>query len=67
MSRPTTTLRQQVEELEREVATRRRVYPGWVRKGKITPGAAGHRLRCLDDLIAYLRTYVPDPQSKLDL
>ena len=37
---PRFSIRQQIEELEREVELRARVYPNFVRKGSMTPSVA---------------------------
>lgn len=39
--------RAQLEELERELKMRERVYPGWVRQGRMTKEQMDHRMTCL--------------------
>lgn len=56
-----TTPQQRITELERELTTRERVYPRWVRDGKISQQTADHRVQVLRDLIAELRTRYPQP------
>ena len=51
---PTTTLPQQLTELRRELATRQRVYPDWVRTHKLTQATADHRTATLADTITLL-------------
>lgn len=36
-----------VEELQRELSTRARVYPRWIAEGKITQADADHRYLCI--------------------
>lgn len=36
-----------LEELEREIKVRRRVYPRWVENGKLDPVTADRRILCL--------------------
>ncbi|MBC7447436.1 MAG: hypothetical protein H7330_05200 [Hymenobacteraceae bacterium] len=54
-----TTPQQRIAELERELTTRERVYPQWVRDGKITQPTADHRLQVLRDY----RTRYPQPEQ----
>ena len=51
-----TTLPQQLTELRRELATRQRVYPDWVRTHKLTQPTADHRTATLTDTIRTLET-----------
>jgi hypothetical protein len=48
------TLQQTIGELERELATRNKVYPRWIREGKITEGTANHRRDCISEAIRLL-------------
>lgn len=41
----------QLEELERELKMRMRVYPRWVREGKMTQEQMDHRVICLREVI----------------
>ncbi len=43
-----------IGELERELATRNKVYPRWIREGKITEGTANHRRHCISETIRIL-------------
>jgi len=43
----TPSLNAAVVELKRELATRERVYPAWVDKGKLALKVAMHRIECL--------------------
>ena len=47
-----------VAEIDREVALRRRVYPGWIKGGKITQETADRRIAVLEATSAYLRLSV---------
>lgn len=42
----------QLEELTRELKMRQRVYPNWVRQGRMTQEQAAHRVACLIEVIA---------------
>jgi hypothetical protein len=50
----TPTMQQVIRELERELATRNKVYPRWIREGKITEGTANHRRDCISEAIRLL-------------
>lgn len=39
---------------KREAAIRRRVYPGWVAKGRMSPGDAQHEMDCMDAIVRTL-------------
>ena len=45
----------QLEELERELKMRQRVYPKWVRDGRMTADQMNHRVACLIEVIADFR------------
>ena len=45
---------QQLTELRRELATRQRVYPDWVRQNKLSQQTADHRTQALADAIIML-------------
>lgn len=49
------TLADQLAELERELALRLKVYPGWIREKKLSPEAAERRLATLRAAIATVR------------
>lgn len=43
-----------LEELRRELQMRQRVYPGWVKQGRMTAEQKEHRVACLIEAIADL-------------
>lgn len=43
-----------VEELRRELSMRQRLYPQWVRQGRMTAEQMRHRVNCLIEAIADL-------------
>lgn len=43
-----------VEELRRELSMRQRLYPQWVRQGRMTAEQKDHRVNCLIEAIADL-------------
>ncbi|GAB2874074.1 hypothetical protein [Hymenobacter ruber] len=49
-----TTLEQRLTELRRELETRKRVYPDWVRTGRLSQHTADHREQVLRDVLADL-------------
>jgi hypothetical protein len=51
-----TTIPQQIAELRRELATRQRVYPDWVRGNKLSQATADHRTQAISDTIRTLET-----------
>ena len=58
-----TTPEQRLTELRRELETRERVYPDWVRTNRLTQRTADHRAQVLRDVLADLeRLYQPRPQ-----
>lgn len=42
----------QLEELRRELKMRQRVYPKWIREGRMTAEQMEHRVACLIEVIA---------------
>lgn len=59
-----TTRLDQLMELERELEVRRRVYPLWFKKRKITKNEAAHRLNCLQAVIDDFRArHAPDSKQ----
>ena len=50
----TIPLRDLLIEAKREKATRERVYPKWVREGKMKEEVAHHRIDCMDDICQVL-------------
>lgn len=56
MTRPTVThLRAMLDEARREKATRERVYPKWIREGKIKEDEAHKRIDLMDDISQHLQ------------
>lgn len=49
------TTQDAIAEIERELATRRGVYPKWVKLGKISREVAEHRVACLEVALRVLR------------
>ncbi|TDB64388.1 hypothetical protein [Arundinibacter roseus] len=49
-----TTLSEQIAEIKRELAMRKKVYPDWKRTGRIHPKEADHRIQVLEDLLERL-------------
>ena len=45
---PPPSIPDQIAELERELGLRQRVYPRWVREGKLREGVAEERMRRLE-------------------
>lgn len=48
------TLDEMRDEIKRELATRRRVYPRWIEQGKITKQAADFRVLVLEAILILL-------------
>lgn len=53
----TFALKQQVNELEREKAMRERLYPGWIRAGRLNPATADLQLDTLGRAIETLQLF----------
>lgn len=51
----TTTREERLKELERELAMRHKVYPEWIRSGKIKRDKADYRIRILTDVVEAIR------------
>ena len=49
------SLKNEIEELEREVSMRQRVYPEWIRTGKIRSDEANYRIKVLISAIKRLK------------
>lgn len=58
----TYTNAQKLAEIEREIITRKRVYPRWVAGGRMAQADADHRL---DVLKAIAKDYAPEPTPDL--
>jgi len=44
-----------VKELQRELAMREKLYPGWVRDGKLSQKTADHRILAINQAIALVK------------
>jgi hypothetical protein len=58
------------QEVERELAVRKDVYPRWVTQRKLTQHQADHRIKCMEDLLTVLESLFgrPEPmQTKLEI
>jgi hypothetical protein len=59
--------RRVVEELKRELQTRRDFYPKWIMAGRIDARTAAHRIDCIASAIALIeplvKPEVPEPQE----
>ena len=51
----TPTIDEQIAEVEREVALRKRVYPKWVREKKLGQVQTNHRLANMEAVLATLK------------
>ena len=51
----TTTLAEQIAELERELRLRRSCYPKWVESKRLSQTNADHQIACLEGAIENLR------------
>lgn len=49
------THKEVIEELEREFKVRSKIYPEWIRGGKIKPTDAKHRIDCIKSAIEKLK------------
>lgn len=64
MPQQQTTPEQRLTELRRELQTRERVYPDWVKNGKLARRTADHREQVIRDVLADLeKLYQVPPQS----
>lgn len=50
-----TTLQQEIDELERELRVRKKVYPDWIKLGKIHKNTAQSRIDTLQNCIDRLK------------
>jgi hypothetical protein len=48
------TIREQLDAARRELAMRKRVYPGWVRAQKMTKEKADHETECMASIVETL-------------
>ena len=51
---------EQIKEANRELNTRKNVYPFWISKGKIKPHIADHRIKAQEAIIQTLEKYKAD-------
>ena len=56
-----------INELERELQVRRKLYPKWQMVGTISAEAAYHRIHCLEAMLIMLKKSAPTPPQQLDL
>ena len=56
-----------IRELERELATRHRVYPDWVKSHKLQSHVATHRIECIEQTIEHMRKLEHLEQASKDL
>ena len=49
------TLAEQIAEAKRELALRRRVYPGFIRAGKLSTETAHHQLLSMQEIVKTLQ------------
>lgn len=59
-----TTIEDMVECAERELGMRRRVYPGWIEKGRMKQAEADYQIETMAEIVAYLKTERDTPDSK---
>lgn len=59
------SLEDQIEELKRELAKRREVYPRWVEQGKLSFPLSEHRIKCLAAAIETLEQQHAKQNPKL--
>jgi hypothetical protein len=52
-------LEEMIEEIDREVDVRKRVFPRWVKDGKLEPQEAERRIMLLEAASTYLRMELP--------
>jgi hypothetical protein len=45
------TMTDLLNEFERELEVRRRVYPHWVAENKLSAGKAAHRIACMEEAV----------------
>ena len=49
------TLADQIAETRRELALRKRLYPGWIKRGTLTEGQATYYLKAMEAIVQTLR------------
>ena len=55
------TLDDQIAEIEREIAMRRRVFPELVSRGRLSERKAAFRIVCLEETLKFLRRLKEKP------
>lgn len=60
MTAATFTLDEKIACVRREVEMRRRVYPNWVRSGRISQAHADHQIACMESVLADLEASRPE-------
>ena len=60
------TLHEQIAEAQRELALRRKCYPGWIKAGKLDAGEAQWQIRVMEDMVRTL-TRLDVEQRQLSL
>lgn len=53
------TLNESIQELERELSLRKRIYPDWIWQQKIDKKTAKHRIEAMDFAIKILKSHTP--------
>lgn len=56
-----------ITEMQRELTTRRRVYPKWQMTGQIRAETAYHRIKCIESILYLLRKNAPKPPEQMNL
>lgn len=59
------TIQDAIKEIERELSVRRRVYPDWVRMGKIKQAVANDRITALEHAVLLLKKIASPEQTTL--
>jgi hypothetical protein len=61
----TFSLRQQIEEVEREIALRKRVYPKWITRGKLRRSEADYFMGRMEAVLETLQKLHTPPEDVL--
>lgn len=68
VSAPPVSLTDQIKDVEREIALREKLYPGWVSQKRLTAARADHQLACMRAVLRTLREVragTPGPSEDL--
>lgn len=57
---PVRSLDEAIHECERELGVRTRIYPRWVKEGKLTQFTAQEQFERLDSAVTFLKRYASD-------